>query len=284
MKKWTDDIVPRLLLLCFAVLPLVLGLGYALLYSFGIVGTLSTGVTTLYWAAAFRSGGLISSFVYSIYLSIVSICLCSFGGLWLACHMRDRLRQGILSYFIYLPMAFPAVVTAFFFLQFLSNAGFLSRVLYLLGWVHTAAAFPGLVNDRHDIGIIMAQFFSTLPVFVLLFLSVIENENLRGLTQIAQTLGAGSRQTWWRLTLPLLMKKSAPTLVLYFIFKLGSYEVPLLLGRSSPETISVLTVRKMQRFNLLDIPQGYAIAVLYAMVVMLLLIVSLKPSKQEAYV
>lgn len=273
------DHIPFLLLLLFAILPLILGIGYALLYSFGVVGVLSNGITTEYWKAAFNNNEVFFSFLYTIALSSVSLFLCVSMAIFLALSMGNKLQKGIGSYIIYLPMAFPSVVAAFFFFQFLSNAGLLSRLLFKAGIIHSITSFPDLVNDQFSIGIIVAQFFLTLPILVLLYLSIISNEQIDKLRLLAASLGAGRRQILWRITLPAILKKSFPTIVLFFIFKLGSYEIPLLLGRSSPETISVLTVRKMQRFNLLDIPQGYVITVIYALLILLLLIITLKPSK-----
>ena len=45
---------------------------------------------------------------------------------------------------------------------------------------------------------------------------------------------------------------------------MGAYEIPLLLGQSSPQMISVLILEKLQRFNLGDIPVAYSMAVWYA--------------------
>lgn len=268
-----------LLLLLFAVAPLLMGIVYALLYSFGIVGVLNNGFTFQHWHIAFASNEVLFSFLYTIFLSVVSLLLCVTAGMWLAIYLGNRLRKGITSYIIYLPMAFPSIVAAFFFFQFLSNAGLLSRIFYKMGLTTGITSFPNLVNDRYSIGIIIAQFFLTLPVFVLLYLSIISNENIKRLGTLAASLGASRTQILWNITVPSLLRKSFPTIILFFIFKLGSYEVPLLLGRSSPETISVLIVRKMQRFNLMDIPQGYVVAVIYALLVITLLVISLKPSK-----
>jgi putative spermidine/putrescine transport system permease protein len=45
--------------------------------------------------------------------------------------------------------------------------------------------------------------------------------------------------------------------------------------------VSVLAVRKLQRFNLLDIPQGYAIAVLYTIFVFILLVFLFKVKSRQ---
>lgn len=279
MKIQLNTIFPLSLVLVFALLPLILGIGYALLYSFGVVGVLNNGFTTSHWKAAFGSYEVVLSFIYTITLSVVSILLCVSAAIFFAILLGKKVQKGIASYFIYLPMAFPTIVAAFFFFQFLSNAGFLSRLFFKIGIINNLSDFPNMVNDKFSIGIIIAQFFLTLPIFVLLYSSIIANENIEKLKVLASSLGATKKQILRRVTLPALLKKSFPTIILFFIFKLGSYEIPLLLGRSSPETISVLTVRKMQRFNLLDIPQGYAIAVVYSLLIMVLLVMSLKTSK-----
>ena len=279
MKRRFSLSLPLILVICLSVIPLLAGLSYALLYSIGIVGVLNHGLTAEHWKAAFANNEILYSFFYTIGLSLLSITLCATAGMFIALYFGEKIRKGLASYFIYLPMAFPSIVAAFFFFQFLSNAGFLSRIFLKLGWIHSIENFPSLVNDKYSVGIIVAQFFLTFPVFVLLYLSILSNENIASLKVVAASLGANKRQILWRVTVRALLKKSFPTILLFLVFKLGSYEIPLLLGRSSPETISVLTVRKMQRFNLMDIPQGYVVALIYAVLVLLLLIMSLKPRK-----
>ena len=279
MKEKLTFNLPLMLLVIFAVVPLLLGIGYALLYSFGIVGVLNNGFTMQNWKDAFANNEVLFSFLYTIALSLVSLFLCVFIGMFIALLLGKRLQRGIVSYIIYLPMAFPSIVAAFYFFQFLSNAGVLSRLFYKMGIINSITGFTNLVNDRFSIGIITAQIFLTLPVFVLLYLSIISNESIERLKILASSLGAGRAQVLWRITIPALLKKSYPAIILFFIFKLGSYEIPLLLGKSSPETISVLIVRKMQRFNLMDIPQGFVVAVIYALLVLSLLIITLKPAK-----
>lgn len=277
----SKNILPFTLLMLLAVLPLVLGIGYALLYSFGLAGVLNEGFTVAHWQLAFADNDVINSFVYTFLISATSIILCVTVAAFISLYIGDRLQKGPLSYILYLPMAFPTLVAAFFFFQFLGNAGFLSRMFFKTGIISDINSFSNLVNDRFSIGILATQLFLSLPVFIILNLSILKNENVAALKLLSQSLGGSKWQTLTRVTLPLLLKKSFPSIVLFFIFKMGTYEIPLLLGRSSPEMISVLTVRKMQRFNLLDIPQGYVVAALYALLVFVLLAVSLRPSKMN---
>lgn len=274
--------MPKLLLLFLAVLPLVLGIGYALLYSFGIVGTLNTGFTFSYWQQLFDSSEVWISFAYSALISGISIILCILISLWVALKYHTYFSMGPLSYFIYLPLAFPSMVAAFFFFQLLSGAGFLARIAYQTGVITTINQFPDLINDRFALGIIITQTFLSCPIFILLYTNLIKSERLESFSALAGSLGATHKEFTFRIAIPLLLQKSLPTLLLYFIFKLGAYEIPLLLGRSNPQTISVLAISKLQRFNLYDIPQGYAIAVLYTIVVLTLLIIAIKNTRKHA--
>jgi putative spermidine/putrescine transport system permease protein len=262
-------------------MPLILGFGFAVAYSFGLVGVLNTGFTLNNWLALFSNSDVVISFVYSAGLAIASLSLSVVLALIIALKFQAKFSKGVFSYLVYMPLAFPSIVAAFFFFQFLGNAGILSRLAYQLGIINSIEAFPNLVNDQYSIGIILAQFFLSLPFFTLLYVSLYQTERIDEYTQLSTSLGASKNQSIFKIALPILIKKSFPNLVLYFIFKLGTYEIPLLLGRSSPETVSVLAVRKLQKFNLYDIPQGYAVAVIYTIVVISLLFIVLRSNKQS---
>ena len=280
-KQKPINIISFLLLFVFAILPLVLGFGFALAYSFGLVGALNTGFTLANWRALFDNNDVLVSFFYSSWLAFTSLALSVIISLAIVVIFHKKFSKGIHSYLVYMPLAFPSIVAAFFFAQFLGSAGILSRIFYQLGIIENIQSFPNLVNDQYSIGIIIAQFFLSLPFFILLYTGLYQTERIDEYTQLANSLGAKKRQTIRKISVPILLKKSFPNILMYFIFKLGAYEVPLLLGRSTPETISVLAVRKLQKFNLYDIPQGYAIAVIYTIIILSLLILVLKTNKNE---
>ncbi len=277
-KGWNIAAVSALLL--FAALPLVLSLGYAILYSFGFVGALSTGFTLEHWQKLLADSSTMTSFFYSAVIAFVTVALSVSIALFIALKYGDAFRKGVLSSVIYLPLAFPAMVSAFVAFQALSKAGALSRISYGLGLTRTIDAFPDLVNDSWGIGIITAHLFLCVPFFLLLFINRIQTERVKEYLQLAESLGAARQQALQRIAIPLLLKKTVPNILLYFIFIFGSYEIPILLGRSSPEMVSVLAVRKLQKFNLFDIPQGYAIAILYTAITLTLLVFALQ--KQTA--
>lgn len=266
-SKRINNIILSILFI-FSLLPLVAGLGYALFYSLGLTGVLNTGFTLKHWATLFKEGNVLLSFGYSALVAVASIIIAVALSIVTALRLHGSLQKGLTSYLIYIPLAFPGIVAAFFFFQLFTKAGILSRLAYTLNITSNINEFPDLVNDQWGIGMICSFVFLAFPFFVLLYVNIINSERLPELKQMASTLGANKNMMLWRLSVPVLLRKSLPNIILYFIFIFGAFEVPLLLGRSNPEAVSVLAVRKLQRFNLLDLPQGYAVAVLYSIFVL----------------
>ncbi len=269
------------LLVLFAVLPLVAGLGFAILYSVGLVGVLNNGFTGEHWMRIFSEGNILQSCLYSAAIAIVSLLISVSLALPVSLKHHQSFRKGLLSYLIYMPLAFPGIVAAFFFFQFLTKSGVVSRLLFQLRLISSIDQFPDLINDTFGIGMIATHVFLSFPFFVLLFVNIIKTERIIEYQQLASTFAATKWQSLFRVSIPMLLQKALPNIILYFIFIFGAFEVPLLLGRSNPEMVSVLAVRKLQRFNLLDIPQGYAIAVLYTIFVFILLVFLFKVRSRQ---
>lgn len=260
------------LFLALAAAPLLAGLVYATLYGFGLVGILSGGFTWQYAASVLSAGAFWSSLGFSLYVATVSMALSISLALFLAIRLRESLARGFFSYLIYLPLALPAMVVAFFSFQFLSRAGFLSRISYHLGLIDQLEAFPNWVNDPWGVSIIFSHTLMATPFLTILFANLYQNERLDDFSQLAATLGARPRQIARRVSVPILLQKAFATLALYFVFVLGSYEIPLLLGSQSPQMVSVLTINKLQKFNLLDKPEAYIISLFYCLMVLSLLL------------
>jgi len=261
-----------LLFLILGVAPLILGIGYALLYSFGLIGILSEGATLHHWISVFSGFEVPASFMYSFYIAFTSIGISVSLALILTVMFRNYSANSAFSYLLYLPLAIPAMVAAFFVYQMFGKAGLISGTAFHLNLISNIQAFPDLVNDRWGIGIITAHTMLAAPFFTILFLNIYKNERIDELNQLAVTLGSSKRNQFFDVTAPVVLTKGFPTILLYFIFVMGSYEIPLLLGQQSPEMVSVLAIRKLRRFNLMDIPEAYIIAVLYVLIVIALVV------------
>lgn len=249
------------------LLPFAAALVYALLYSLGIVGILSEGVSLTYWKQVLQSGELLGSFLYSALLAGTGVVLSVTLALLISMGLRTSLQHRFWSLLLYFPLAIPGMVASFLSIQLLSKAGFFSRISMKLGWIDRLQEFPDWINDSYGIGIILTFVLIVSPFFVILFSNVYQNERIAELSTLAYSLGAHGNQVFWQVTLPILFSKTKRIMILYFIFLLGSYEIPLVLGQESPQMLSVLIIRELKQFDLKLIPEGYVVAVAYTVVI-----------------
>ncbi len=255
----------------YIVLPFLVGLGYAILYSTGLTGWLSKGFTLQAWTTILQEPAVLQSLAFSGYVATASIGGATVLALGLLLCFEQRLVTQKKSYWLYLPLCIPAIVAGFISFQLLGKSGIFSRLAFHAHLIQDVARFPDLINDQYAVGIILTHLVMATPLFVIYFSNLYSTLRLKELRGIAETLGSSRRQLVVHLLIPVLLKKATPLLLLYFIFVLGAYEIPLLLGRQSPQMISLLVLEKVQRYNLSDLPQGYAMALLYAAIVLGLL-------------
>jgi putative spermidine/putrescine transport system permease protein len=255
-----------------AVIPITFSLIYALLYSIGGAGLLSSGLTPEHWIRVFTGSEVWKSFGLSFYVAAVSTLITLSVAVAVTLVLRNQLDREPLGTLIYLPLAIPATVSAFLAFQFLSDSGFLVRATIALGSQAKPAGLPSLTNDRFAIGIILAHVAIAIPFFVLLLAQTYKTHRIHELNQVAAALGTPTRLRLSRITLPILVRRVMPNTVLFFIYVMGAYEIPLLLGRQSPQMLSVLAMRKYARFDISQKPEAFAIAILYAILVSFLLI------------
>ncbi len=260
-----------LLFLAIAVLPIAVSLSYALLYSLGLAGLLRAGLTLEPWRAVLGSGEIWESVGLSAAVAAAVVAFTAACGLALALGFRGRVDGGWLGYALYLPLALPGAVAAFYTFQMLTGGGLVARVLLRLGLLTGPASFIPLVQDRWAVGIIGTHTALAAPFFALLFARLYESERVEELVLLARSLGASSRQCRWRVQVPLLLHAASTNLALLFVVVLGSYEIPLLLGRQAPQMLSVLTMRKFASFDLHQKPEAFVVALLYTASVMVLI-------------
>src|SRR5680860_313314 len=272
-----------ILFIAIGVVPFAAAFIYALLYSFGIIGVANKGFTTEFWASVLASGEFFRSLLYSFLIALVAVTVSVGGALWATLKFRKRLEQKFLSFIIYLPLAVPGIVTGFFTFQLFSKGGFFAQISYQFGWITKSSQFPDLVNDALAFGIILSFITMIMPFFVLLFLNVYKNERIEELSVLAQSLGANAKQVTQRIFLPILIKKTWVLIVLYFIFLLGAYEVPLILGQESPQMLSILIIREIKQYDLDKISEGYVVAVMYTLIVSAAAILLFLPKKRRIY-
>ncbi|MEP7194875.1 MAG: ABC transporter permease [Saprospiraceae bacterium] len=268
MKSSTLNLV---IFICLVILPLASGLVFAILYSFGLFGALSLGFTFEYWYKLLYDQTVWSSLLLSLTVALVSICIAVFIALMLSLYYRDyKISRSKIIF--YLPLILPPIILSFWTFSFLGNSGIVSRICFNLGLISDIDSFPSLINDSYYLGVILSMIFSTFPVFTLLFLSFYESENIKSYERLAFTLGGTASQLKRKVAIPILLHRARPNIILYFIFLFGAFELPLILGRQSPRMISVLIHSKFNKFNIYELPEAYALSLIYASVVVFTII------------
>ena len=250
------------------VVPVTVSLSYAALYGFGVVGLLSHGFTLEHWHLVLTSDEAWASARLSLYVATAVVLLTSAIALPLALALRRHLESGPLAYFLTLPLAIPGTVAAVLALQLLSGAGLLSRLAFRLHLTSGISDFPSLVHDRLAFGVIATHVALAVPFFTFLFVELFASERIGALLELAASLGARRVQGLFRVTLPVLLRAARPSLALLFVLVLGSFEIPLLLGRQSPQMLSVLTYRKYALFDIAQKPEAYILALGYTALVL----------------
>ena len=235
-------LAPFLLLLPFLLLMgiFLLGLASGLVQSFGVVPSLGLTEPTLdYYRGLLGSSGFWQSLCYSLYLSVVSSVLAVALGVALcsALVLSGRVR-GRASRLIRLPIMLPHVVVALFVMNLLSQSGLIARLLYALGLINGQQSFPDLLFDRAGVGMILAYLWKEIP-FVAFFVVTLMAAANQQLGEAARNLGASPLQAFCRVTLPVCLPAVKNAFLIVLAFSFGAYELPYLLGPTTPKALPV---------------------------------------------
>jgi putative spermidine/putrescine transport system permease protein len=269
--------VAGIMLLGLAVsAPMMWVFGYSLLYSLGIIGLFAEGATLQHWRVAFATGGLSQSLIYTPLVAGTSTLLATVAALSMVL-LQPKLRDRKLPLgWLCLLLGTPNAVMAMMVYQVLNPGGYLARIAAQLGVLHSPAEFPVLVNDRFSVGIIIAQSLNAFPLLTLYFMNTWTTARVERYCRLAESLGASPLQSLRQVALPMLLRRGRSLILLVFLFHVGSYEVPLLLGTQAPQMFSVLTQRHFGQFDLQQRSQAFVLSTTYVCLVASCLMLSLR--------
>lgn len=238
--------------------PIVVGIGYLVTGASGISGD-ADGASL---GRVLRDGAVWRSALLSLWIAGAGTALSLCGALCIALALGgDSKLERFARTVVALPLPVPNVAAAVAVLLLLSQSGWLSRIAAQMHFVTTPTEFPALVLDPWAIGVIAAVVWKELPFLALVAASL---QSLRGrvLTDAARTLGATPWQALRTITLPLLLRGMAPSVIAVFVFVLGSLELPLVLAPSSPLALPLLIQERRQSLDAASHGEAYVIALL----------------------
>lgn len=256
----------------FGLLPLVLffgltvgtGIVLALLQSLGLVGPgVGAGQRSnrVLWAyrELFMRPEIGRSFLYSMYIAGTSAILAVVLGSLLAWMLRwASAPVQAVGVVFHLPIILPHIVVAFLTMVVWSPTGIASSLVARLG-AGTAAMefFSWLLYSPAGVGMILAYVYKEFPFVALMALGVLRLVPERMIVT-ARMLGSGPGRTFFTVGLPTMRPILNQVFIILFLYALGGFEIPWLLGTSRPQMIPITVYSLYFQGSLEDRPVAMA--------------------------
>jgi ABC-type spermidine/putrescine transport system permease subunit I len=125
----------------------------------------------------------------------------------------------------------------------LGNNGAVNRALLALGVIDAPVRL--LYNE---LGVVIGLVNAALPFAVFPIYSILERIPA-SLREAAHTLGAQRSRTFWQIIFPLSLPGIGASVVIVFLYSLGAFATPLLLGGGFVDLISVFTYEQAINFS-----------------------------------
>jgi len=194
--------------------------------------------------------------LFSIYLGVlVALISVAIGFPFTYLLSRLRLRaQTMWLVFMLSVLSLSEVIIAFCWSTLLSRTAGISNLFVWLGLLdHPVSYTPGLMAE------LLGFCYLTFPYTVLMLYPPISRVD-KELMEAAQTMGASPQRAFFSVLVPTLRKPIVAAAILVFVFTLGVYLIPQILGEPANWTLSVhITDQAIYQSNL---PFAAAMAVL----------------------
>lgn len=238
----------------------LIGLISAITQSLGMIPAFGLTEPTLkYYKEILRSPSTMRSIEYSLRIALISSVLATFIGVIIcAVIVMGRRTKGYYMRIVQLPIVVPHVVVALFTINILSQNGMVARIFYSLGIIKEQQQFPMFMYDSYGIGIILAYLWKEVPFIIYFIIALMSNINDK-LGEAARNLGASRWTSFYKVTLPLCKNSILSGFLIIFVFSLGAYELPAILGATLPRALPVQAYIEYIHPNLKNRPYAMAL-------------------------
>lgn len=195
-------------------------------------------------------------------ITTVITLLCSYAVAYALTHARPTVQR-LLAIGVLLPLWVSVLVRAFAWMALLRREGVINSALLGAGIIDQP--LPLIWNE---FGVILGMTHYMLP-YGILPMAVQMRQIDPALSAAARGLGAGAFETFWRVFLPLSLPGLIGAGVLVFIFSLGFYVTPVLLGGG--RTLMVAEYISVQIMELLRWGTGTMLATTLILAILLAL-------------
>jgi len=191
----------------------------------------------------------IQAFIYSFKIAGVSAVLSILIGIFMCYVLINTKRSGLINAIVKLPIIVPHTIVALMIINVMSQNGLLARILFHLNIISDQSQFPLLINDAGGVGVILAYMWKEAP-FVIYFVITLMAAISSNLGEAAINLGASRLTAFIKVSLPLCIGNILSAFLIIFVYALGAYELPQILGATLPKALPILSYIEFQKPDL----------------------------------
>lgn len=205
--------------------------------------------TLSYYIDLFKRPEFLSSFVYTLFFSLTSAVLSALVGVIIAyCLLQVDKGQRFSELLLRLPIYVPHIVSVALVSLMFSQTGMLARVWYAFGFIQDPSEFGVFTQDPKGIGVILTYLWKGVPFVMITVLTILRDVNSTFVIA-ARNLGASTWEIFRRVQIPIMMPSVISSFIILFAFAFGGFEVPYLIGASSPKALAVLSYMEHTSIN-----------------------------------
>ena len=223
------------------------GVVNGVLQGFGIMPFIGMADFTFeYWAEALTRSDLAASVGFSLYIALVSSVVALAGGIVLSAALCAVRRTRLLALIdVQIPLMCAHILVVLAAVSLFSGSGLVPRILYHLGLVSAPTDFPSVVGDPSGWGILATYVWKEVPFVAFCTVTLMGHVSER-FGEAAAAMGDSPVRSFLTVTLPLCKGALLKAFLVVFAFAFGAYEVPFLLGPTSPKALPVLAYLEFQ--------------------------------------
>ncbi|AUN14146.1 ABC transporter permease [Paraclostridium sordellii] len=197
-----------------------------------------TDITLSYYKELLSDKQFVESIYISLRTALISSIISVLVGVILAYFISKEKFSKFRYFLINLPIIVPHIVVILLTFAIFSKSGIISRILYNLDLISDSNQFISLVNDKYGIGIILVYIYKGIPFIALTTYNILKSLD-KNLEDVARNLGANNVQAFKFIILPQIIPSIISSFIIIFAFSFGSFEVPYLIGATSPKALPV---------------------------------------------
>ena len=248
MKKLTPYLllVPQLILGIVFITGIVIGITQSL----GVIPIFNLYTPTLkYYKEILEREASLEAFFYSFRIAGISAVISVIIGIFMCCILINTKKNSIINVIVKLPIIVPHVIVALMLVNVMSQNGLLARVLFHLNIISDQSEFPLFINDTGGVGVIVAYIWKEAPFVIYFVISLMATISGK-LGEAAVNLGASRLTAFIKISLPLCLGNILSAFLIIFVYALGAYELPQILGATLPKALPVLSYIEFQKPDL----------------------------------